>query len=70
MIWAGHIARILKKKKKKAYRLPGNRPLGRRRRRWVDNIRMNLGGVESGGIDWIYLTQGFCEHVPSVPIKC
>jgi hypothetical protein len=27
------------------------RPLGRRRRRWVDNIRMDLGETEWGGMD-------------------
>jgi hypothetical protein len=29
----------------------GRRPLGRPRRRWVDNIRMDLGEV-GGGLDW------------------
>jgi hypothetical protein len=39
---AGHVARI--GKEGDAYRLlEGKRPLGRSRRRWVDNIRMNLG---------------------------
>jgi hypothetical protein len=41
-----------------AYRLlVGNRPLGRPRRRWMDNIRMDLGGVGWGGVDWIGLAQ-------------
>jgi hypothetical protein len=35
----------------------GNRPLGRPRRRWVDNVRMDLGGVGWGDVDWIGLTQ-------------
>jgi hypothetical protein len=35
----------------------GKRPLGRPRRRWVDNIRMNLGGVGWGDVDWIGLAQ-------------
>jgi hypothetical protein len=48
MRWAGHVARM---GEKIAYRLlvgkpEGNRPLGRLRRRWVDNIRMDL--VEAG----------------------
>jgi hypothetical protein len=30
-----------------------NRPLGRPRRRWVDNIKMNLGDIGSGGREWI-----------------
>jgi hypothetical protein len=33
------------------------RPLGRPRRRWVDNIRMDLGEVEWGGVGWIGLAQ-------------
>jgi hypothetical protein len=48
MRWAGHVARM--GEKRKAYRLlvgkpEGKRPLGRPRRRWVDNIRMDLGEV-------------------------
>jgi hypothetical protein len=35
----------------------GRRPLGRPRRRWVDNIKMDLRERESGGIDWIDLAQ-------------
>jgi hypothetical protein len=31
----------------------GNRPLGRSRRRWVDNIKMNLRELEWDGMDWI-----------------
>jgi hypothetical protein len=33
----------------------GKRPLGRPRRRWVDNIRMDLGEVGWGDVDWIGL---------------
>jgi len=29
----------------------GKRPLGRPRRRWEDNIKMDLQGVEFGGVD-------------------
>ena len=32
-------------------------PLGRPRRRWVDNIRMDLQEVECGYMDWIGLAQ-------------
>jgi hypothetical protein len=35
----------------------GNRPLGRPRRRWEDNIRMDLQEVGCGGMDWIGLAQ-------------
>jgi hypothetical protein len=48
--------------KKNAYRIlvgkpEGKRPLGRLRRRWEDNIRMDLGEIGWGGIDWIDLAQ-------------
>jgi hypothetical protein len=35
----------------------GTRPLGRPSRRWVDNIRMDLGGVGYGDVDWIGLAK-------------
>jgi hypothetical protein len=35
----------------------GKRPLGRPRRRWRDNIRMNIGEVGWGGVDRIGLAQ-------------
>ena len=35
----------------------GKRPLGRPRRRWVDNIRMDLQEVGCGNVDWIGLAQ-------------
>ena len=35
----------------------GKRPLGRSRRRWVDNIRMDLQEVGCGHVDWIGLAQ-------------
>jgi hypothetical protein len=48
--------------KRNAYRLlvgkpEGKRPLGRPRRRWVDNIRMDLGEVGWVYVDWIGLAQ-------------
>jgi hypothetical protein len=60
MGWAGHVARM--REKKNGYRLlvgkpEGKRLLGRPRRRWVDNIRMDLGEVEWGDVDWIVLAQ-------------
>ena len=36
----------------------GKRPLGRYRRRWEDNIKMDLQEVGCGGMDWIELAQG------------
>jgi hypothetical protein len=58
MRWAGHVARM--GEKRNAYRLlvgkpKGKRPLGRPRRSWVDNIRMDLGEVGWGDVDWIGL---------------
>jgi hypothetical protein len=35
----------------------GRRPLGRPRRRWEDNIKMNLGEIGFGDVDWIHLAQ-------------
>ena len=35
----------------------GKRPLWRPRRRWKDNIKMNLEEAECGGMDWIELAQ-------------
>jgi hypothetical protein len=60
MRWAGHIARM--GEKSNASRLlvgksEGKRPLGRPRCRWVDNIRMDLGEVGWGDVDWIALAK-------------
>jgi len=35
----------------------GKRPLGRFRRKWEDNIKMDLQEVGCGGVDWIDLAQ-------------
>jgi hypothetical protein len=56
---AGHVGRM---GKRNSHRLlvgmpEGKRPLGRPRRRWVDNIRMDLGEVIWGDVDWIGLPQ-------------
>jgi hypothetical protein len=56
----GHVARV--GKKRNAYRLlvgkpEGDRPLGRPRRRWVDNIKMGLLEIGWGGVGWISLAQ-------------
>jgi hypothetical protein len=46
--------------KRNLYRLlvgkpEGKRPLGRPRRRWMDNIKMDLSGIGLNGVDWIGL---------------
>jgi hypothetical protein len=63
MRWAGHVALI--GEKRNAYRIlvrkpGGRRPLGRPRRRWVDNIKMDLREIGWDGVDWVYLAQ-FCD---------
>jgi len=60
MRWAGHVACM--GEVRGVYRVlvgkpEGKRPLGRRRRRWVDNIRMDLQKVGCGYMDWIRLAQ-------------
>jgi hypothetical protein len=60
MRWEGHVAQM--GEKRNAYRLlvgkpKGKRPLGRPRRRWVDNIRMELGEMGWSNVDWISLAQ-------------
>jgi hypothetical protein len=35
----------------------GKRPFGRPRRRWVDNIKVNLGEIGWDGVNWIELAQ-------------
>jgi hypothetical protein len=57
---AGHVARM--GERRSAYKLlagkpEGRRPLGRPRRRWLDNIRMDLVEVRWGDEDWIGLAQ-------------
>jgi hypothetical protein len=81
MRWAGHVARM--EEKSNAYRilvgkLEGRRPLGRPRRRWMENIEIYLREI---GWDGMACTgsgsgqgpvEGSCEHgyEPSGSIKC
>jgi hypothetical protein len=60
MRWAGHVARM--GKKRNAYRLlvgkpEGRRPLGTPRRRWVNNIKMDLREMGWDSVDWVDLAQ-------------
>jgi hypothetical protein len=60
MKWAGHVARM--GEKRNAYRLlvgkpEGRRPPGRPRRRWLDNVRMDLVEGGWGDVNWIGLAQ-------------
>jgi hypothetical protein len=60
MRWVGHVARM--GEKRNAYRIfvgkpDGKRPLGRPRRGWVDNIKMNLRELGWVSMVWIDLAQ-------------
>jgi hypothetical protein len=60
MRWTGHVARM--GETRNAYRIlvgkpEGKRSLGRPRRRWVDNIKMDLTEIGWYGVDWIELAQ-------------
>jgi hypothetical protein len=60
MRWAGHVACM--GEGRGAYKIlvgrpEGRRPLGRPRRRWEDNIKMDLQEVGWGGVDWIDMAQ-------------
>jgi hypothetical protein len=50
----------------------GKRPLGRPRRRWEDNIKMDLQEVGCGCMDWIELAQEMdkCRVLVNAVIKC
>ena len=58
--WGGHVARV--GESRGVYRVlvgrpEAKRPLGRPRRRWEVNIKMDLQEVECEGMDWIDLAQ-------------
>jgi hypothetical protein len=60
MRWAGHVARMGEERgvHRVLVRKPeGNRPLGRPRRRWEDNIKMDDQEAGGGRGDWIELAQ-------------
>jgi hypothetical protein len=60
MRWMGHVAPI--GEWRNAYRIlmgeaEGKRPLGRPRRRWIDNIKMDLREIGRDGVDWVDMAQ-------------
>jgi len=60
MRFSGHVARM--GDRRGVYRVlvgkpEGKKPLGRPRRRWDDNIKVDLQEVGCGGMDWIELAQ-------------
>jgi hypothetical protein len=81
MRWAGHVKRM--GEKMNACRIlvgksEGKRPMGIPRRRWVDNIKMDLREIGWDGMDFIHLAhdrdqwEGSCErgNEPPGSIKC
>ena len=60
MRWAGHVARMGEDRgvhRVLVGKLEGKRPLGRPRRRWEDNIKMDLQEVGGAHRDWMELAQ-------------
>ena len=60
MRWAGHVARMGDDRGVHSVLVgkpEGKRPLGRQRRRWEDNIKMDLREVGGGRGDWMGLVQ-------------
>ena len=58
--WAGHVARMEEGRgvhKILVGKPEGKRPLGRPRRRWEDNIKVDLDEVRRGCVDWMELAE-------------
>jgi hypothetical protein len=58
--WVGHVARMGREEACTGFwrgNLKKKTPLGRLRRRWEDNIEMDLQEEGCGGMDWIDLAQ-------------
>jgi hypothetical protein len=77
MKWVGHVARMREGRgvyKVLVEKAEGNRPLGRTRRRWDDNIKMDFQEVKCGGKDWIEVDQnrdrwrGLLNAVMNLPV--
>jgi hypothetical protein len=60
MRWAEHVARMGAKRNASRIlvgKAEGKEPLGRPKRRWVDNVKMDLREIRRGGMDWTDLAQ-------------
>jgi hypothetical protein len=60
MRWAGHVARMGEGRNVNRVLVgkpEGKSPLTRPRRRWKDGIKMDLGEIGWGGVEWIHLAQ-------------
>jgi hypothetical protein len=55
MSWAENVARM--GEGRGVYRVLFGRPEGRTRRKWEDNIKMDLREIEIDGANWIWLAQ-------------
>jgi hypothetical protein len=58
MRWAGHVVSM--GEERKVYKVLVGKPMGKRllgRHRWEDGIRMDLGEIHWGGVEWIQLAQ-------------
>jgi hypothetical protein len=76
MRWTGHVARKGERERemRNAYNIlvrepEEKRPLGRPRRRWEDNITMDLKDIGWEGVDWVHLGQDryqWCAFVKTV----
>jgi hypothetical protein len=71
MRWAGNVAGL--GEKRDAYRVLVGKPkgmklLGRPRRRWEDNIKMDLQEVGFGGMDWIELAEALVNAVMNLRV--
>ena len=75
MMWAGHVARIVERRG--VYKIlvgkpEGKRQLGRPRRKWDDNIKMDIQDVRCEGMDWVDVAQDRdrWRSVVNVAMKC
>jgi hypothetical protein len=69
MRWEGHVARMGEGRgvyRVLAGRPEGKRPLGRPRRRWEDNTKMDLREIGIDGPNWIWLAQDSVQWWPFV----
>jgi hypothetical protein len=61
MRWAGHVARMgqgWKEYRVSVGKPEGKRPIEKPRRRWEDEIKLDLVEIGSGGVEWIHMAQG------------
>jgi hypothetical protein len=67
--WAGYVARM--GEKRTAYRFlvgrsDGNRPLGKPKFRWVENIRLDRVEIRWSGVDWAVVNVAMSIPVPQI----